>query len=84
MMPAYRPGQIVIGRLRGGHYKAGDVVILEHAGLEKIKRIASIGDGRVYVLGDQPAESTDSRQFGWLDEQCIRAKIIWPRARVLR
>jgi hypothetical protein len=35
----------------------------------------------MYVLGDNPLTSTDSRVFGWVEGKSVRAKIIWPRTR---
>lgn len=56
-----------------------DVVIIAHDGMEKIKRIERVRPQEVYVLGDNAEQSTDSRDFGWLPDKSIRAKILWPR-----
>jgi type IV secretory pathway protease TraF len=53
--------------------------MLRHDGREKIKRLALTRAGRIYVLGDNPPMSTDSRDFGWLPEETIVATLIWPR-----
>ena len=78
MLPRLVPGKIVlacgIGRL-----KIGDVVILMHDGLEKIKRISSIEGDQLFVLGDNGADSTDSRQFGAINRGYVVARVIWPR-----
>lgn len=79
MVPSLRPGALVVAT---GLYKTlriGDVVIIRHDGLEKVKRLARIDNDRIYVLGDNPSASTDSRHFGWLSTKVITAKIIWPR-----
>lgn len=78
MAPLLRPGVVVLAT--GGYRKlsVGDVVILYHDGLEKIKRISRIQDENIYVLGDNAAASTDSRQFGYLPVSCIVGKVIWP------
>jgi type IV secretory pathway protease TraF len=80
MIPGYPPGIIIIG-LAYGRPKVGQTVIFKHNGLEKIKRITKINDAtdEVYLLGDNPSASTDSREFGWLPASVIEAKIIWPR-----
>ena len=48
----------------------GAVVLARHpyrSGLYLVKRVARVeGDGRLFLSGDQPAESTDSRHFGAL------------------
>lgn len=79
MQPKFRPDAVVwaSGFFRRLH--AGDVVILEHDGLEKIKRVEAVQDGELFVLGDNADASTDSRSFGWLPLNSVRAKVIWPR-----
>lgn len=75
-MPYLNPGQIVIGH---GFYKAikpRDIVIIEHDRKEKIKRVLEVTHTTVFVVGDNPAESTDSRHFGALPLTAIRAKVI--------
>lgn len=75
MTPAYTHGKIVLGtRLRKP--KVGDVVIAKHHSVEIIKRISHLQDGKVYLIGDNPDESTDSRQFGWLPINAVRAVVL--------
>ncbi len=78
MLPKLTPGRIVLA-WSARRLKIGDVVILLHSGLEKIKRIDRIEGETVYVLGDNPTMSTDSRQFGFVPKKQILARIIWPR-----
>jgi len=80
MLPTLVPNQIVIV-IRPRQIQVGDVVIVLHNNLEKIKRVAKKEAGKVYILGDNSSESTDSRTFGWLNEDTIVGKVIWPRAR---
>jgi signal peptidase I len=79
------------------HPKVGDVVVVEHPGrpgYEMVKRIASAPGGRVgdrtlgadewWVEGDLAAASTDSRQFGPVLRDALKAKVVlvyWPRER---
>ena len=77
MAPALHDGQLVVGR-QTRELKAGDVVIVSHNGLEKIKRIEKHEGDLVYLLGDNASESTDSREFGWLPAKVIIAKVVWP------
>lgn len=80
MLPTLRPGQMVVFT-RARKPQVGDIVMISHDGLEKIKRIARIEHGRVYVLGDNPAASTDSRSFGWIGEEYIIGILKWPALR---
>lgn len=75
MMPAYDHGKIVVGR-RFSRPRVGDVVIVRHRRTEIIKRVSQMQDDQVYLLGDNPEESTDSRQFGWLPVNAIIAVVI--------
>jgi phage repressor protein C with HTH and peptisase S24 domain len=78
MAPALTAGQLVIGR-QTRELRPGDVVIVSHNGLEKIKRIEKQQGDLIYLLGDNSAASTDSRSFGWVQAKTILAKIIWPK-----
>lgn len=80
MTPTLTPGQLVVGR-RTTNLQPGDVVIVSHKGLEKIKRIEKQQGNLVYLLGDNPATSTDSRTFGWLQASAVVAKVVWPKLR---
>ena len=84
MLPTLRPGQVIIG-LGGDHFlsrwyspllRPGRIVIVRHNGLEKIKRITELKKDQIYVLGDNPSASTDSRHFGWLFIEDVLAVIL--------
>jgi len=77
MLPSFAPGQFVVARFTEDLH-AGDVVIVQHDGLEKIKRIEKQQGNLVYLLGDNPSASTDSRNFGWVQANQIIAKVVWP------
>jgi phage repressor protein C with HTH and peptisase S24 domain len=77
MLPAYRPGQIVVALRK--RPRRGDVVVFMHQNLEKIKRVHEVREADVYLLGDNPGESIDSRSFGWLPMEAISGVVIWPR-----
>lgn len=78
MLPTYRPGQtVIINTTR--NFKVGDVVVAFFHGREVLKRITDIKDGHVYLEGDNPKESTDSRECGWLIDRHVVGKVSWPK-----
>lgn len=80
MMPTLRAGQIILvsGRLKRLH--TNTVVVLLRGEREMVKRIQTVDPIKgVYVVGDNMAESTDSRTFGWLDPDEITGRVVWPR-----
>lgn len=81
MAPAYPHGKIVVA-WRWKRPKVGDVVIVRHHSLELIKRITRLEDDRVYLLGDNSEESTDSRHYGWLPASSILAVVLGGHANV--
>lgn len=78
MEPVLKEGQLVVGRFTR-ELRPGDVVIVSHDGMEKIKRIERQQGDLLYLLGDNPAASTDSRDFGWVEGKAIVAKVVWPK-----
>lgn len=76
MLPTLKPGQIVVAIRLTQRLKPGQVIIFERQGREQIKRIAQLRDGRVYVLGDNPGRSTDSRTIGWIAHADVRARVL--------
>ena len=85
MLPAFRAGQIVVGLRTVRSYQCGDIVIFDHAGLEKLKRITEMrlreNICEIFVKGDNNRYSTDSRDFGWLPVKTVKGLVIWPRSR---
>lgn len=79
MLPYFQPGRIVLG-WRAKRIRSGDVVIVMHDGLEKIKRVDRVRGDKLYVLGDNADASTDSRQFGWLPMASVKARVVWPHS----
>lgn len=75
MLPSYRPGDTLLG-WRWFTPRQGQVVVAIQAGRPLIKRIATIEASAVILAGDNPAASTDSRQFGPVHKNQLEAKII--------
>ena len=96
MVPTLMPGDwaLVVG---GRRPKRGDVFVVEHPGrpgYEIVKRIVGtpgdrIGDRTLaadeyWVEGDRPDASTDSRQFGAVRRDHLKARVLliyWPKER---
>jgi len=58
--------------------KKNDVIVFSHPDLKKflVKRISDIKKGAYFVLGDNKNSSTDSRDFGWIEEKNIIGKVV--------
>ena len=81
MLPTLHANNLVVatGLYRG--ISKGNIVIFNHQGIDKIKRVEDIRTNEFYVLGDNRLSSSDSRTFGWLPQDVIKAKVIWPKAK---
>lgn len=81
MHPTLRSGKIIFALKVFKRLNPGDLVIVRHNGVEKIKRVKLVTDSKLYIVGDNESASTDSRQFGWLDRSVVLAKVItWNNA----
>lgn len=78
MAPALEPGQIVVA-LAPKRLRTGMVVVVRHDNLEKIKRVQQLRPNQLFIVGDNPGASTDSRHFGWLDKSTVVGTVVWPR-----
>ena len=83
MTPRLRPGALVVARRIDDRtpLRVGDVVVArrpDRPELEIIKRITAIdAGGAIFLAGDNPAASTDSREFGTVTRQHIVARVRW-------
>ena len=83
MAPRLRDGALVIAEPLDGAaaLRPGDVVVArrpDRPQLEIIKRIHSIDNaGTIFLVGDNPKASTDSREFGTLTREHILARVRW-------
>ncbi|OGH24268.1 MAG: hypothetical protein A3B47_04770 [Candidatus Levybacteria bacterium RIFCSPLOWO2_01_FULL_39_24] len=78
MAPAFKTGDTILAN-RLSYFlskpKIGDVVVLKK-GRFIIKRIAKVEKGKIFVIGDNEKESTDSRNFGWINMREVVGKVI--------
>lgn len=74
MEPRLLAGQLIVVRTRFFRVRPGDLVVIRHNELEKIKRVHDITLETVEVRGDNPDHSTDSRHFGRLPRASIVGK----------
>jgi len=79
MSPKLSAGQLLLATPLFRHLNPGQVVIIEHQGKQKVKRIERIIDDKVFVIGDNLKASTDSRHFGWLESHQVVALVFWPK-----
>lgn len=78
MYPTLEKGQLVVVRRRPS-FRVNDIVVFLYNGAEKVKRISGIEGDFLYVIGDNPLYSTDSRQYGYIRRDKVLGTIIFPR-----
>jgi signal peptidase I len=98
MRPTLEPGDWALA-VRTRRVRLGDVVVVEHPerpGFELVKRVVPApGDpapdgprgliDRVWVEGDDPHGSTDSRGFGGVPTRLVKGRVVvvwWPPGRI--
>jgi len=79
MLPVFKPNDFVVSFARcSSHYKKNDVVIVQHPTLGKIvKRIISIKQKSVMLVGDNIFQSTSTQAMGSQPLSHIRGRVIW-------
>ena len=97
MEPTLEPGDWALA-VRARRIRSGYVVVLEHSGrprFEMVKRVvvgpggrapdgSDLGREELWVEGDAPAISTDSRSFGPVRAEAVAGRVVfvwWPPAR---
>jgi nickel-type superoxide dismutase maturation protease len=96
MAPTLLPGDWALA-VAGRRVRRGDIVVVEHPdhpGYEMVKRITGMPNERVgdrtltgdelWVEGDREDASTDSRHFGPVRREQVKAKVVlvyWPKER---
>ena len=89
MAPALRHGDQLLVLLTRRAAPAGRVVVVALPdGTLAVKRLARLDEaGRVWVEGDNPFGSTDSRTLGALPAESVRGRVLfrlWPRPGYVR
>ena len=79
MNPTLKDGEIVLVE-RGAKIEIGDIVVAKHP-VEQIgeivKRVQKINErGHYFLVGDNPADSNDSRHFGAVTGDYIKGKVV--------
>jgi hypothetical protein len=88
MAPGLVPGDWALAT-RARRLRRGDVVVFAHparAGVELVKRVGAVpgdragpgrrlGPGQLFVVGDRPETSTDSRTFGPVRERSVSGRV---------
>jgi nickel-type superoxide dismutase maturation protease len=79
MLPTFKNGDEVLIK-SDKNYQLNDVVLANHPFKKSIKIIKRIGqitdDGKFFLIGDNPPESTDSRTFGFFNGDQIIGKVV--------
>jgi len=78
MYPTLEKGQLVLVRRRL-RLKINDIIVFIQNGNEKVKRVCGMEGDFLYVLGDNPRYSTDSRQYGYIHRNSVIGTIVFPR-----
>ncbi|MDX1659919.1 MAG: nickel-type superoxide dismutase maturation protease [Nitriliruptorales bacterium] len=89
MRPALHPGDVVVVVPRGVRLlRPGDVVVAadpREPSRRTVKRVAELTPDGVFVAGDNPAASTDSRTFGAVPAELVTKWVparVWPPRRL--
>lgn len=79
MVPVLPPGTIVWGWRWFVRLQPEKVIIFVHKDRETVKRIDRVEPDGLFVLGDHPETSTDSRHYGLISKDAVESVVFWPR-----
>lgn len=91
MTPTYKDNEVILSTrlFNRKNLKIGDVVVTKFKYKDEteghqivIKRVADVYGGKVYLLGDNPTVSYDSRDYGYVPLDYVICRIIKPRKKV--
>jgi len=84
MQPTLHPNDRVLVSKRAYLHRTpevGDIIVFTPPGEDPpnvvIKRVAAVGEGVVFVLGDNLPQSEDSRVYGPVPLDRVRGKVVW-------
>lgn len=77
MVPTLVPGTVVVA-VHARRIRPGDIVVVWHDGLDKVKRVKEVQHNKLFVVGDNLGQSTDSRDFGWIRTEHVMGRVVWP------
>ena len=79
MLPTYKAGGKVLSNRFFIRLKQNHTIILVHPETKRLllKRVKIIQGKKYFVLGDNEKESTDGRDFGWIQRKDIVGKVIF-------
>ena len=79
MLPTYLPGEVLTGTHPWRRVRPGDVVVVADPREPQrmlLKRCLARDDASLVLGGDNPASSTDSREFGPVPAKSVRY-VLW-------
>lgn len=82
LYPDYKAGEYVLAvgsPFPSGKINAGDVIVIQQPGYGMlIKRVQQVlSDGQSYDVRGTQVDSTDSRNFGPVQQEHVLGKVIW-------
>lgn len=81
MLPVLPPKTLILGRRWMLRPRPGKVAVVLHDNREIVKRIERVEAEGLYITGDHPEASTDSRQYGLVPVENLEAIVFWPRTK---
>ncbi|MFY9326292.1 MAG: S26 family signal peptidase [Candidatus Nanopelagicales bacterium] len=81
MRPTVLTGDFLMVK-RTLQYRIGDLVVVQLAEQQLVKRIVDANAEQVWLSGDNVKASDDSRKFGWIEKNQIVGKVLfryWPK-----